>query len=282
MGIINLLYKHLKNKKSVNKSKEDEPINDYYEQEFIKTMYRHNEKLLNYLAAMIENKKERKLKVLDVSGLNGDNIFSLLKKNINVEYTLLERSEGRINLARARLGEGVNYVQGQISSFLESCSEGSYDVVICTGAFRHIELKTFMKECKRIIKPEGRVAILIGLKDSMPEIRKLYYKLLIEHREKIKKFIVGDLDPSSKREVEKICHKNDFRKVVSQEARQVFGFASPKRLVRWLLLTGMFMEYQDMLDLNDKQVQASLIALIEEEQIGWVTHNFVYGIWEKN
>lgn len=282
MDIISLLYKNLKNKNRANKSKTDEPTNDYYEQEFIKTMYRQNEKLLNYLAAIIENKKERKLRVLDVSGLNGDNIFSLLKKNMNVEYTLLERSEGRINLAKARLGEGVNYVQGQISSFLENCSEGSYDIVICTGAFRHIELKMFMRECKRIIKPEGNVAILIGLKDSIPEIRRLYYKLLIEHREKIKEIIVGDLEPSSKREIEKVCHKNDFKKVVSQEARQVFGFASPKRLVRWLLLTGMFMEYQDMLDLNDKQVKASLTELIEGEQIGWVTHNFVYGIWERN
>lgn len=282
MGIIRLLGQYFNNKNSYDKNKKDESIKDSYEQEFIKTMHRHNEKLLNYLVPMLENKKEQNLRILDVSGMNGDNISFLLKKNIEVEYTLLERSEERINLAKARLGEGITYVQGCISDFLENCSEDSYDVVICTGAFRYIDLKSFMKECKRIVKPKGKVAILIGLKDSMSEIKQIFYKLLIGHSRKIKKIIVGDPDPASKKEIEKICHRNHFKKIVNKEARQVFGFASPKRLVKWLLSTGIFIRYEEMLDLKDQQVKTSFIELIEEEQIGWVTHNFVYGIWEKN
>lgn len=279
MGIIKLLYTHIKNKSNINKKDKEKCIDNRHEQKFIKIMYKHNENLLNCLMPVIE-KKEYKLNVLDVSGTGGDNILSLLQKNIDANYTLLERSQEGLSLAKAKLGEGITYVQGQINDYLKSCGNGTYDVIICTGAFKNIDLKLFMKECQRIIKPEGKLAILIGLKDSMPEIKKLYYKLLIEHREKIKQLILGDNHPTGRKEIDKICYKYNFKKIVSKEAKQVFGFSSPKRLVRWIIQTGILIDYKEMIDLDDIQVKRSLVQLIEEEQVNWVTHRFVYGVWE--
>lgn len=252
------------------------------ESAFIKTMYRHNENLLDHLVSTLTQKQGRCLSILDLSEGAGDVVASLLRRNIDADYTLVESSKEQLNLAQARLGEGIDYRQSSSEDFLSSCAPETYDVIIGTGAFKDMQFRDFIKESRRVIKPGGKIAIMIGLKDSMPELKKLYYKLLVKHREKITKFIIGTPYPSSRKEVERVCNKNDFKKIICQEARQVFGFASGKRFVRWLLSTGILTDYEEMLNLRNKQVRESFIQLIEEEQIEWITHKFVYGIWEKN
>lgn len=249
---------------------------------FIKTMYRHNENLLDHLVSTLTQKQRECLNILDLSEGAGEIVASLLRRNIDAEYTLVESSKEQLNLAQARLGEGIDYRQSSIEAFLTSCSSETYDVIIGTGTFKNMILKSFIKESGRIIKPGGKIAIMIGLKDSMPELKKLYYKLLIKHREKITKFTIGTPYPCSKKEVDRICNKNGFEKIICQEARQIFGFASGKRLVRWLLATGILNDYEEMLNLRNKQVKQSFIKFIEEEQVKWITHKFVYGIWEKS
>ena len=275
MGIINLLYNQVT-------KKDKQSVNTRYGSAFIKTMYRHHEKLIERLVSDLTNKEKTHLKILDLSEMGGELIASLIRRNIDAEYTLVDQTKANLGLAKARLGEEITYIEEECKEFLSTAQNESYDIIICMGTFKSMTLRAFIRESKRVIKPNGKVVVLIGLKDSMPELKRLCYKVLVQHPEKITKLIPGIPYPSSRKEVEKTCMKGGFRTIVCGQANQVFGFASGKRLVRWLADTGMLEHYKEMLDLRNKQVRESFIKIVEEEQVEWITHKFVYGIWEKN
>jgi ubiquinone/menaquinone biosynthesis C-methylase UbiE len=105
------------------------------------------------------------LKVLDVGCGGGQNSLFLKNRNPILQITALDLSADQIRRARARDPEGtVKFLVGDALQL--PFPDKSFDAVFSLGAIKHWpDMKKGLRECLRVLRPEGRLLILDSLRD---------------------------------------------------------------------------------------------------------------------
>ncbi|MEG0152964.1 MAG: class I SAM-dependent methyltransferase [Niameybacter sp.] len=289
MSIIRLLYKKISKK---NKEEEAlqciehidvEKISEGCSTSFVQMMDIHNQKILEELSHLLHEtfNEDKVCNVLDLIGGQGQNCSLIQKKGLEVQCTLIERSEALITSAKAVLGEGATYISRSSIQYLKVCPETSFDVVLCMWPNSQAPISTLIQEATRVLKPAGKLLIVTSLKDTFPEIIRLYHKLLMKHSNQVRAIKVESRYITSARHLERLCLKNNLKTKICKESRHIIGFGTPRSVINWLTKSKALSDYERLLPLTDKEVRKSLIELIGEAKVDWITHQFVYGIWEK-
>lgn len=100
----------------------------------------------------------------------------------------VEPNEDMRNIAIKELSsyEKFNAVNGTAAESLLKCN--SVDFVTTAQAFHWFDVELFRKECKRILKPEGKVILIWNVRDRSAEVNSLNYDIYAQYCPRFKGF----------------------------------------------------------------------------------------------
>ena len=125
------------------------------------------------------------------------------------------------------------------------------------------------------------MAVIVNTKDTLPQMTRIYPKLLANHVSKVTKLMLTLPNPKNLKALDNWFLRKPFTKVMSQEGHQDFQFATSRELAEFVVSTGALAGFDVMLDLRDRKVFADLVRLLMEHGYTGTTHRFVYGIYQK-
>ncbi len=267
----------LKRVKNIDIANSYDAISKGYEAYFLKTMHRYNDRVLTLLLNQSVGKK-----VLDLACGTGYNTRFLQRKGVEAEFTLVDLSKGMLTQAKDKAinQEQLTFIHQDMITYLQSCPNGTFDTIICTWAIKYQPPLQVIKECARVLKKGGRMAVLVNTADTLPEMRKLYPRLLVRNIVRIRQ-IMSDLPNPKSRQVFQnwfICC--GFDAVTVKKARHRFHFANAAELVEFLTSTGALAGYDRMIDLRSDRIKQQMISYFSRKNINSTEHRFIYGIFE--
>lgn len=258
-----------------------------YEQYFLSIMHRHNDKVLSLLVNKIREKQglqsKHRMKVLDLACGTGYNTKYLLNQGIDADYTLVDLSKGMLSVAREQGMDSsrMSFVNKDMLSFLKDCPKESFHIVICMWAIKYQPPKEVIRECKRVLKKDGLMAVIVNTSDTLPQMRRLYPRLILHNWRRIKKIMFDLPNPKNKKEFGRWFTKAGFCTVELCAGRQTFHFKNAKKLVEFLNSTGALAGYDDMLDLRNSEVQKQMVSYFNKKNISKAEHLYVFGLFKK-
>ncbi|MBN7772310.1 class I SAM-dependent methyltransferase [Clostridium aminobutyricum] len=250
-----------------------------YDTYFLKTMHRHNDEVLSLLL-----KKSVGEQVLDLACGTGYNTRFLQKHGVKAEITLVDLSEGMLTQAKEKSvnnNQQLTFIHQDMLSYLRSCPDEKYDTVICMWAIKYQPPMQVIKECARILKKGGRMAVIVNTADTLLEIRALYPKLLVRNVLSIQRIMRDLPNPKNSKVFEGWFTDCGFDVTLVQKGSQRFGFANAAELVEFVTATGALAGYDRMIDLRSDKIKQQMIQYFDTKQIDSTEHRFVYGIFEK-
>lgn len=263
-------------------------VSKRYEEYFLDTMHSHNDRVLNLLTKEIRKKQEKednhRLQILDLACGTGYNSRYLQGKGVDGDYTLVDLSKGMLQEARANGMEfsKVTYVNRDMLSFLKSSPNASFDIIICMWAIKYQPPKKIIVECERVLKDGGLMVSIVNTADTLPQMRRLYPKLLINNWRKIRKIMMDLPNPKNKEEFGRWFSKSGFNIKELRSGRQTFHFKNSDKLVEFLTSTGALAGYDHMLDLRDSEIIMQMVSYFKDNNILETEHRYVYGMFKKS
>lgn len=137
----------------------EESAQDYHEQ------HGHPDKLLHYRIEQVLNTVQigQDDTVLDIGCGNGHHLFALankIKMGIGIDFSEKMIQIAREKLAQTNLQDKLHF-QVDDSQKLTSIQDCSIDVVMCIGAFEHMQdKKRVAQQMFRVLKENGRLVVL--------------------------------------------------------------------------------------------------------------------------
>lgn len=262
-------------------------VSKKYEQYFLNIMHSHNDKLLDLLISEIKKRQEskgnHKLKILDLACGTGYNSRYLQAKGIDGDYTLVDLSKGMLHIAResGMASSMVTYVNQDMLSYLKSEPHASFDIVICMWAIKYQPPQKVINECERVLKDGGLMVSIVNTADTLPQMRRLYPRLIVQNWRKIKKIMFDLPNPKSKHEFGSWFSKSGFHIIEIRSGRQTFHFQHADKLVEFLTSTGALAGYDNMIDLRDSEIVKQMVSYFNRNKILETEHRYVYGMFEK-
>ncbi|MDD4774516.1 MAG: methyltransferase domain-containing protein [Eubacteriales bacterium] len=256
-------------------------VSKNYERYYLDTMHRHNDRVLNLLINKIREKQDKQ-SILDLACGTGYNTKYLLSRGIEADYTLVDLSKGMLEVAGERgMDSSVSLVNKDMLSFLKECPGEYFDIVICMWAIKYQPPQKVILECERVLKKNGLMAVIVNTCDTLPQMRRLYPKLVVYNRRSIKKVMFDLPNPKNKKEFAGWFTKAGFCIDELDDGRQIFCFKNAKRLVEFLNSTGALAGYDTMLDLRADTIQRQMVSYFKKNNILIAEHRFVFGVFEK-
>ena len=254
-------------------------ISPYYENLFLKTMHRYNDEMLLKLleCADLTNSSE----ILDLGAGTGYNSIFLQMKLKAGKYTLVDISKGMLGIAKKQIIQKSNLIESDMLSYLKGCEEHSFDVIVCCWALKYQPPLEMIKQFQRVIKKDGYIAILLNTSRTLPEIRRIYPKLLEKNVDKIDQLMLPLPNPKNKKVLNRWFKKYKFNEVMSSEGEHEFYFPNAEQLTEFVTSTGALAGFDVMIKLREKEIKTQLVKLFEENKTYKVTHKFVYGIYKQ-
>lgn len=249
-----------------------------YEVHFLKTMHTYNDLVLK---GMIEEGPKEVHTVLDLACGTGYNSAYLKKFYKEATYTLVDLSKGMLEEAKKKdLGKAL-YNKQDMLGFLKEQKDESFDAVVCCWAIKYQPPQKVIKEVYRILKPGGVFGVIVNTKETLPEIRSIYPKLLISEYHAINKVMLELPNPAHKKVFDRWFTKEGFTLLRGAEDQHIFSFENERELAKWITHTGALAGFDVMIDLKNKRIQDKMRHLLKQEGIDQVTHAFVWGIFKK-
>lgn len=243
-------------------------VSGSYERMYLSVMHRYNDILLKK-----ENPSATEhMRILDLAGGTGYNCRVLKKIYPRARYDLVDASAGMLKKA----GAGVHRYKKDMLAYLRQC-DTKYDIIVCSWAIIYSAPKKVVKECCRHLKPGGLLKVIVNKRDTLPQIRRLFPRLLSEHVRDIKKVMLKLPTPRSLRAFD-AWFGEGFTCLLKAQGRHKFCFASSEEAIRFVTSTGALAGYDRMLDLRSGHMRKRMAQLLEEPVI---THSFAYGIYQK-
>lgn len=269
----------IKKVKNIDIASSYDTVSKGYDTYFLKTMHRYNDEVLSLLL-----KEPVGQQVLDLACGTGYNTQFLIKQGVKAKITLVDLSEGMLSQAKGKTVNNnaqLTFVNQDMLSYLQSCTDGKYDTVICMWAIKYQPPMQVIKECSRVLKEGGRLAVIVNTADTLPEIRALYPKLLIRNAMSIRRIMVDLPNPKNSQVFEGWFTACDFDVTLVQKSNQHFRFANAAELVEFVTSTGALAGYDRMIDLRSDKIKQQMVHYFDKKQINSTEHRFVYGIFEK-
>ena len=267
----------IKRIKNIDIANSYDTISKGYEAYFLKTMHRYNDRVLTLLLNQSLGKK-----VLDLACGTGYNTRFLQRNGVEAEFTLVDLSEGMLAQAKDKAinQRQLTFIHQDMLSYLQSCHDEKFDTIICTWAIKYQPPLQVIKECARVLKKGGRMAVLVNTADTLPEMRALYPRLLIRNIFRVRQIMFDLPNPKNRQMFQQWFMSCGFDVVTVRKARHRFYFANATKLVEFLTSTGALAGYDRMIDLRSGRMNQQMIAYFIRKQINSTEHRFIYGIFE--
>ena len=252
-------------------------VSSNYSNSFLNEMHMYNEEMLDKF--IDEYKEESSIRILDLACGTGFN-STYIKNRINdSSFTLVDISKGMLNEAKKNISCG-EFIEKDMLGYLKGCREDSFDIVVCAWAIKYQNLHKIIKEVSRVLKKGGTLAVIVNLKSTLPEVRKIYPKVIINHSEKVDKIMLELPNPVSERSFNRWFTSEKFNKKYSKSGSHSFNFKTTDELVNWVTSTGALAGFDIMVNMDDKDVQETMANLFRERNISSITHKFVWGVYK--
>ena len=259
-------------------------VSNHYTHTFLNTMHQYNDAMISELTQRLEQSKlvqSKPFKVLDLAAGTGYNSLALRKLYPAADLTLVDISQGMLNEARKHLQENASFIADDMLHYLENCPDEAFDVIICAWAIKYRPPGQIIRQCRRVLKRDGYLAVIVNKKDTLPQIARIYPQLLENHTKKISKLMLRLPNPKNMVTFDNWFIKNSFSKIVSQEGFHDFQFATSQKLAEFVVSTGALAGFDVMLDLRHPDVQCDMVRLLQKYGFTTATHRYVYGIYKK-
>ena len=251
-------------------------ISDRYEELFLNDMHQYNDMILNKYLDLIESKNS--LEILDLACGTGYNSNYLNSKLNNSNFTLVDISNEMIQKNKDMNNLNFSFYNEDMLDFLLKEDSNKYDLIVCNWALKYQSINKMLKECQRTLKKGGIIICLINKKQTLFEIREIYYDLLKNNISKINKLMLDLPNPKSIKQFEKKFKKNEFETLDIFEDNHMFVFDNHIEQIEFVINTGALAGYDVMLDLHDLKIKKDMQRLLKSKTI---THSFIGGIFLK-
>ena len=267
----------IKRVKNIDIANSYDTISEGYEAYFLKTMHRYNDRVLTLLLNQSLGNK-----VLDLACGTGYNTRYLQRNGVEAEFTLVDLSERMLAQAKDKAinQRQLTFIHQDMISYLQSCPDDYYDTIICTWAIKYQPPLQVIKECARVLKKGGRMAVLVNTADTLPEMRVLYPRLLLRNIFKIRQIMIDLPNPKNRQMFQHWFMSCGFDVITVKKARHRFYFTNATKLVEFLTSTGALAGYDRMIDLRSERIKQQMITYFNRKQINSTEHRFIYGIFE--
>ena len=165
-------------------------VSENYEDIFLKEMHKYNEEMLKEIIIQYSDMNfDQELNILDLACGTGFN-SRFLNENLNKsKFTLVDISKGMLNESIKNCNFKAEFIKKDMLSFLSECDDNTFNIVICSWAIKYQEPKKIIKEVSRVLKKDGYFGVIVNLKNTLPEVRKIYPKLLLDNYIEVDKFM---------------------------------------------------------------------------------------------
>lgn len=253
-------------------------VSDHYEAYFLQTMHQYNDQLLEALLARLSKTEPMILDLACGTGYNSAYVRSHLPQ---ATLILADISAGMLAKAKERVTEPALFYQADMLEGLRPFPAGAFDAIICCWAIKYHRPHAVIAQCARLLRPGGYLAVMLNTKDTLPEIRKAYARLLSRRWHQVKKVMLPLPNPLNCRTFDGWFRRAGLMRCVSEQGEQRFDFADPGQAVEFVTSTGALAGYDVMLDLHDGLLQAQLADILARQGQCQVTHRFVWGVYQK-
>lgn len=258
-------------------------VSENYNDYFLKEMHKYNKEMLErVIIKYIDKNYNSSPKILDLACGTGFNSYFINSKFSNPQFILVDISEGMLNQARNNYSLDAEFIKSDMLSFLKSSKDNSFDIVICAWAIKYQNPHEIIKEVSRVLKKDGYFAVLVNLKGTLPEVRKIYPKLILKNYKNVNKIMKELPNPINQKIFTKWFLKEGFSKIEVESGSHIFTFDDTKSLVSFVTSTGALAGFDAMVDMQNEDVKNSMIKLFNKKGIKTITHKYVWGIFKND
>lgn len=251
-----------------------------YERWFLSTMHRYNDQMIGELSKHLD--PSHPLQILDLAAGTGYNAKAMQGLFPASRLTLVDISSGMLKEARRNLDGNASLITSDMLHYLKNCADNTFDVVICAWAIKYRDPRQIIRHCHRVLKPGGYLAVIVNTKDTLPQVARIYPRLLARHVHKVTKLMLPLPNPRNLTVFDGWFRKYSFTKIKSQAGFQEFNFPTSRELAEFIVSTGALAGFDVMLDLRDPAVFADLVQLLADHHVTGTTHRYVYGVYKEN
>ena len=258
-------------------------VSESYNDSFLKEMHKYNKEMLEkVIIKYIDENSTSFPKVLDLGCGTGFNSNFINSRINDSEFTLVDISEGMLNQAKNNSDLESKLIKSDMLSFLKNSKDNSFDIVICTWAIKYQNPNEIIKEVSRVLKKDGYFAVIVNLKGTLPEVRKIYPKLILKNYKKVNKIMKELPNPIHSKTFTRWFKKENFSKVEVKRGSHIFTFDNTESLVSFITSTGALAGFDAMVDMQDNDIKYSMIKLFNKKNINTITHKYVWGIFKND
>lgn len=258
-------------------------VSEIYNESFLQEMHKYNKEMLDEVVKKYSKYKTKSnLKVIDLGCGTGFNSNFINSKITNVNFTLVDISDGMLKQAKNNCAIDGEFIKSDMLSFLRKSKDNSFDVVICAWAIKYQNPKKIIKEVSRVLKKDGYFAVIVNLKGTLPEVRKIYPELVLNNYKKIHKVMRELPNPISKNTFTRWFVKENFSKEKVKSGSHIFNFSNSNSLVSFVTSTGALAGFDAMVNMQDDEIKEYMIKIFDKRQINTITHKYVWGIFKND
>lgn len=187
----------------------------------------------------------------------------ILENSLPELYQGVDISTEMIHQGRKLLKDFPNkkFIHNDFLPFLQQAPENYWDVILCTWSLEFNAVNTLFKEILRVLKPGGKLVMLIDLKNSCSPINDILHELVNRKLNQIDFLLPKKYLPNDYHELTELFNKNGFRQTIIRNKSQELIFDSPSQLYSWAKNSGLFAVYDQILDLKDNNSNELIKAL---------------------
>lgn len=238
--------------------------------------------MLDEIINKLKTNSNEDLNILDLacgSGFNSNYIYTYLKTG---NYTLVDLCPEILNSSKENLTFNFTFIESDILSYLNGCSNDSMDIIICTYGISSYPPKKIIKEFCRVLKNGGFLGVIDNLKGTFPEIKKIYSKLILKHYNLIENFIFKSNYSRNEYFFEKMFVYNRFNRLNLRSDSNILNFNNIDSLFNFLSSNDKLSPLNSLLNIEHSEVKSTVINFLETYNINTITAKYIWGAFRND
>lgn len=249
-------------------------VSQTYQSFYLDTMHTYNDQMLRHLVEHVPNGR-----VLDLAGGTGYNTTFLMKNNPLYKIDLVDIAQEMLDVCGT---QGIHKICAGMCAYMKTQKDACYDAIVCSWALMYENPKLVLRECHRLLKVGGFVYILVNNKQTLPQVRRIYPKLLQLYISDIEKLMMDLPTPKNTKMLKHWGKKQHLMCHYEEDCYQDFTFSTWQEAATFVTSTGALAGYDKMIDLKRKDIFDSFIELLSTQgDKPCITHHFVKMIFQK-
>lgn len=253
-----------------------------YNEQYFNNVTISSTPMLDEIIYKLKSTPKDTLNILDLGCGTGFNSNYIYRKVKNGTYTLVDISTEMLSFAKKSCDFSCNFIESDMLDYLKTCSDSSMDVIICSYAISYHLPKNIIKECSRVLKNGGFLGVIDNLKRNLPELSKIYLKLIDNNTHLLNKSILKLNYPSNEYFFEKMFVDNRFNRINLKSDSNMINFDNKAILCDFLCNSGILTPLCFSIDLQHSEVKLSLINLLNIYNINSLTHKYIWGAFRND